>query len=88
MTAKDVRPIPASLQSHVETSLELTGSWIGDGADGSGCETIARFELNKERLIVSRKHLIDAVEKAYEDGVNAGYARALQEMKETLGAIL
>lgn len=84
---KAQRPIPESMKAHCEDTIELTGSWIGAGADGTGCETIARFSLHRDRLIVCREKMIDAIEGAHEDGFKAGYEKALADINATLGAI-
>lgn len=74
--------IPASLRTHVSDYLELTSPWIGDGANG-GCETLARINLGHDRLIISRPHLVAAINEAEQ----RGYDRALAELNATAESI-
>jgi len=77
--SRDTKPevesklIPASLRAHVSDYLELTGSWIGDGAHGGGCETLARITLDHDRLIISRPHLVAAINEAEQRGFQRSF---------------
>jgi hypothetical protein len=68
-----------------ETSVELIGGYIGAGADGTGCQTYGRMQLNGVRII-SDEGLAEIIAAAEARGAEQGEASAIARLTKNAKA--
>lgn len=77
--------MPLELAAHSSDYLELTGNYIGAGAEhGGGCETLARITLSNDRLIVYTPALFAALDAAEK----RGFDKAMERLNMTIQGVL